>query len=121
MIGVLFGAGAGRTSLALEGIDSIHHGTGIVQLNCLGNNGKMTVKPTSGIYVTKDLTEVADLIAALQKQTYNCAAMTFLSTESVKVKVSSNMDWTLDGERQAGVSEVDVTCVHRGVQVIRPC
>ena len=69
----------------------------------------------------KDLTEVADLIAALQKQTYNCAAMTFLSTESVKVKVSSNMDWTLDGERQAGVSEVDVTCVHRGVQVIRPC
>ena len=69
----------------------------------------------------KDLTEVADLIAALQKQTYNCAAMIFLSTESVKVKVSSNMDWTLDGERQAGVSEVDVTCVHRGVQVIRPC
>ena len=29
MIGVLFGAGAGGTGLALEGIDSIHHGTGI--------------------------------------------------------------------------------------------
>lgn len=67
----------------------------------------------------KDLVEVADLITALQKQTYNCSAMTFLSTDSVKVTASSHMDWTLDGERQEGVREVEVRCIHRGVQVVK--
>ena len=69
----------------------------------------------------KDLVEVADMITALQKQTYNCAAMTFLSAESVKVTVSEDMDWTLDGERQSGVAQVDITCVPSAVQVVQPC
>ena len=66
----------------------------------------------------RDLAELSELVTALQKQTYNCGAMTFLSTESVAVTASQNMDWTLDGERQAGVSEVKIRCVHEAVQVI---
>ena len=66
----------------------------------------------------RDLAELSELVTALQKQTYNCSAMTFLSTESVAVTASQNMDWTLDGERQAGVSDVKIRCVHEAVQVI---
>lgn len=66
----------------------------------------------------KDIIELGDLVTALQKQTYNCSAMTFLSTESVKVTASQDMAWTLDGERQAGVSDVEIRCVHEAVRVM---
>ena len=66
----------------------------------------------------KDVVELGELVTALQKQTYNCAAMTFLSTESVKVYASSHMDWTLDGEHQAGLKEVEIRCVHKAVRVM---
>lgn len=66
----------------------------------------------------KDVVELGELVTALQKQTYNCTAMTFLSTESVKVYASSHMDWTLDGEHQAGLKEVEIRCVHKAVRVM---
>ena len=66
----------------------------------------------------KDLIELGEVVTALQKQTYNCSAMTFLSTESVKVTASADMDWTLDGERQNGISEAEIRCVPSAVQVI---
>ena len=66
----------------------------------------------------KDLTELADLVGALQKQTYNCAAMTFLSVESLKVTASRDMDWTLDGERQPGVEETEIRCVQKALTVV---
>ena len=66
----------------------------------------------------KDVVELGELVTALQKQTYNCTAMTFLSTESVKVSASSHMDWTLDGEHQAGLKEVEIRCVHKAVRVM---
>ena len=72
------------------------------------------------VRMPKNLTEVAELINALQKQTYNCTAMTFLSAESLKVTADESMAWTLDGERQDGVSEVEISCLHRGIQVLRP-
>jgi len=68
----------------------------------------------------KDLVQLGELVGALQKQTYNCAAMTFLSTESVKVAVRQDMDWTLDGERQTGVSQVEIRCVNKAVRVMTP-
>ena len=70
------------------------------------------------VKVPKDVVELGELVTALQKQTYNCAAMTFLSTESVKVYASSHMDWTLDGEHQAGLEEVEIRCVHKAVRVM---
>lgn len=70
------------------------------------------------VKVPKDVVELGELVTALQKQTYNCAAMTFLSTESVKVYASSHMDWTLDGEHQAGLEKVEIRCVHKAVRVM---
>ena len=67
----------------------------------------------------KDLVELGEVIAAIQNQTYNCNAMTFLSTESLKVTANESMSWTLDGEHQEGVSQVDVRCVHHAISIMR--
>ncbi len=56
----------------------------------------------------KDLIELSDCILALQKQVYNCAMMTFISTEKVTVFADSNMAWTLDGERHDGETRIEI-------------
>ena len=53
----------------------------------------------------RDLIEISDCIRALQTQKYNCAMITFLSTQKLTVYADPNMTWSLDGERQEG-SEV---------------
>ncbi len=67
----------------------------------------------------KDLIEVGECIQALQKQTYNCAMITFLSTERVKIVAPADMDWTLDGEWEPGKETVEVENLHHAVQIIR--
>ena len=67
-----------------------------------------------------NLTEVGELIAAMQNQTYNCSMMTFLSTDSLKLTAKESMAWTLDGEQQDGVSEVEVRCVRHALNVLLP-
>ena len=67
----------------------------------------------------KDLGEVTELIGALQKHTYNCAMMTFFSAEGMKITTSPQMPWTLDGERQEGVEQVQISCRNRVVRVMR--
>ena len=59
----------------------------------------------------RDAVELTDCLFALQRQTYNCAMMTFLSTESVKVTAPPDMDWTLDGEREPGHASVEINCI----------
>ena len=68
----------------------------------------------------KNVNEVAEMIAAVQKQTYNSAMMTFVSAKSVKVTADEHMAWTLDGERQEGVSFVEVGCKQHAVSVLCP-
>lgn len=67
----------------------------------------------------RDLAELAECIVALQRQTYNCAMMTFLSTDRVTVTAPETMDWTLDGEHEPGHRHVEVVNLHHGMQVIR--
>lgn len=68
----------------------------------------------------KDAKELTDCLVAIQKQTYNCAMMTFLSTESVSVMAPAELDWTLDGEREPGRAQVHVRCLHHALQVVCP-
>lgn len=72
------------------------------------------------IRAPKDAIELTDCLVALQRQTYNCAMMTFLSTESVKVTAPGDMDWTIDGERELGRTEISVDCLHHALRVICP-
>lgn len=67
----------------------------------------------------KDLKELSDCIVALQKQTYQCGMMTFLSTPSVSVHAPEDLDWTLDGEHQEGCSHIEVNNLHHAIRVIR--
>ena len=56
----------------------------------------------------KNLMELSDCILALQKQVYNCAMMTFVSTKKLTVFADANMAWTLDGERHNGEKQIEV-------------
>ncbi len=70
------------------------------------------------IRAPKDLKELADCLVALQRQTYNCAMITFLSTPSATVTAPETMDWTLDGEQQKGMAHIDIQCLHHKLQLI---
>ena len=67
----------------------------------------------------RNLTELAECIAAVQAQTYNCAMITFRSAKTVKIHADPGMDWTLDGERQEGQAEVLVENLHRAVRIVK--
>ena len=71
------------------------------------------------IRAPRELSELSECIRALQNKTYNCAMVTFLSTDRVSVSAPADMDWTLDGEREAGHETVEVTNLHHAVRVIR--
>ena len=64
--------------------------------------------------------ELTDCLLAVQRQTYNCAMMQFLSTSGVKITAPADMDWTLDGEYQPGKAEIEVSCIHRALRIRCP-
>lgn len=66
----------------------------------------------------RDAIELADCLVALQRQTYNCAMMTFLSTEGLKITAPGDMDWTIDGEREPASEEIQVQCLQHALQVV---
>ena len=70
------------------------------------------------IRAPKSLAELTDCLIALQKQTYNCAMITFLSTASAVVTAPEAMDWTLDGEQQKGLAHIDIQCLHQQLQLV---
>ena len=68
----------------------------------------------------RDAIELADCLVALQRPTYSCAMMTFLSTESLEITAPGDMDWTIDGERELGREEIQVQCLQHVLQVVCP-
>ncbi len=67
----------------------------------------------------KDLIELSDCIIELQKQSYNCPMITFLSIPSVTVQAPADLDWTIDGEHQSACKNIEIYNLHHAVQVIR--
>ncbi|MBQ4258906.1 MAG: YegS/Rv2252/BmrU family lipid kinase [Lachnospiraceae bacterium] len=65
----------------------------------------------------KNLKELTDCAKAIQKQTYDCSMMTFLATEQVRITAPDNLHWSLDGEREEGCTEINVTCLHHKLSV----
>ncbi len=62
--------------------------------------------------------ELSDCILALSTQDYNSPMLTFISTPSVEIEAPEDMDWTLDGEHEAGASHCTVKNIHSGIRVI---
>ncbi len=67
----------------------------------------------------KDLIELTDCILCLQKQQYNSKIMTFLSSAQLSVTAPEGMGWTLDGERETGKAQIEVTCLHQAFRLIQ--
>ncbi len=66
----------------------------------------------------KDFGELNECLWALQKQQYNCAMITFVSTEKLTVYADANMPWTLDGEREDGHETIEVENLHHAIRLI---
>ena len=67
----------------------------------------------------RNLTEISECIQAVQSQKYNCAMITFRSASQVRVYAGETMPWTLDGEKEAGRSCIDVRNLHHAVRLVK--
>lgn len=66
----------------------------------------------------KDLFELSDCVRALQQKTYQCAMITFLSTDSVTISAPADLNWTIDGEMESGHEDISVSCLRQAFQII---
>ena len=71
------------------------------------------------VRAARNVTELAECIAAVQAQTYNCAMITFRSAKSVKITADPGMNWTLDGEKEDGHEEVTAENLHHAVRIMK--
>ncbi len=71
------------------------------------------------IRAPKNLGELGECIMALQKQTYNCGMITFLSASEMTVYPDPDMPWTLDGERADGAGEIHIKNLHSAIRLIK--
>ena len=68
----------------------------------------------------RNLLEITECLQALQTQDHNnCAMVTFRSARKVRILASSDMPWTLDGEREEGHLEVIAENIHHAIQLVK--
>ncbi|MBR2938078.1 MAG: YegS/Rv2252/BmrU family lipid kinase [Oscillospiraceae bacterium] len=67
----------------------------------------------------RELSEIAECIAAVQKQQYNCRMLTFRSTRQAKVYTDADIFWTLDGEKEPSRGNVTVTNLHHAIRLVK--
>ena len=71
------------------------------------------------IRAPKDLAELTEFISAVQKQQYNCRMMTFRTATNITVYAEPGMDWTLDGEKEAGHAQIEVVNLHHAIRLVK--
>ena len=67
----------------------------------------------------RDLSEIAECIAAVQKQQYNCRMLTFRSTQQIKITTDADISWSLDGEKEPGRGDLTVTNLHHAIRLMK--
>jgi YegS/Rv2252/BmrU family lipid kinase len=67
----------------------------------------------------KDIMEIGECIQAVQKQKYNCRMITFFSTDKLQVEADPDMPWTLDGEREDGHAQVQISNIHHAIKIVK--
>lgn len=72
------------------------------------------------IRAPKDLIELAECVRSLQRYTYDSPMLTFCNTDQVLITAPKDMDWTLDGEHEPGHEQVQVQCLQKAIDFIRP-
>lgn len=66
----------------------------------------------------RDLIELSECIKAVQTQKYNCSVITFVPASHVRVTADPDMNWTLDGEKEAGHACVEVENLHHAIRLM---
>ncbi len=67
----------------------------------------------------RDLAEIAECIAAVQKQQYNSRMMTFRSAKDIKIQISPDIFWTLDGEKADGQEAIEIANLHHAIRLVK--
>ena len=62
--------------------------------------------------------ELGDCIMALKNQDYNSPMLTLVSTPTILIETSEDLDWTLDGEYEKGKPFCTVSNLHSAVKLI---
>ncbi len=70
------------------------------------------------VRMPKDLASLHECIWAVQKQQYNCKAITFRSVRHITVTADPNMPWTLDGEREPGHEQVEIQNINKAINLM---
>jgi YegS/Rv2252/BmrU family lipid kinase len=65
------------------------------------------------------LLEMSDCIIALTNQDYSVPMITLKSTAHVEIEAPADMDWTLDGEHQAGSAHCTVENLHNAIYLVK--
>ena len=71
------------------------------------------------VRMPRDPIELGECIHAIRTQHYNCEMMTFRTVSKLRVIADANMPWTLDGEREDGHSQVEITNLHEAIRIIQ--
>ena len=64
------------------------------------------------------LLELNDCVLALTTQDYHTPMLTFTSTHFVEIEAPEDMDWTLDGEQEAGRSHCTAENLHDAIRIM---
>ncbi len=71
------------------------------------------------IRAPREFGELSACIRAISQKQYNCAMVTFLSAESMRVISNAPVDWTLDGELAAGKDTVEINCLPSAIHLLK--
>ena len=67
----------------------------------------------------RSMAEISECIMALYEQKYDCSMIRFLHASRIKVFADPSMAWTLDGEKEEGHAQVEITNLHHAISLIR--
>ena len=66
----------------------------------------------------RNLKEINECLKAIQNKTYDCTMLTFRSASNIKVQIDEGVDWTIDGEFQRGIQEVQFQNCHLALNLL---
>ena len=67
----------------------------------------------------RSMAEISECIMALYEQKYDCSMIRFLPASRVKVIADPSMAWTLDGEKEEGHAQVEISNLHHAISLIK--
>ena len=66
----------------------------------------------------KNMFELNRLVLSLNGQIYDCDMINLISTKSIKIHCENKPDWTLDGEYEPGVEDIDIRNSEKAFRII---